>query len=163
MHSEPLTGYSVITIPKKVRRVSIRVGPDRTVRVTLPHGIDPAPYLEKNRRWIAEQAREIEGIAASSPGCEHHLLIDGQPCSLSGGGSCTLDREAGEATYTTPAAFRNYLIRTLRADLADRIQELSPLAQGEGNFVVAHGVADHMVGILHHKPNERGPFGDRER
>jgi len=123
VHSEPLAGYSVITIPKKVRRVSIRVGPDRTVRVTLPHGIDPAPYLEKNRCWIAERAREIEGIAASCPGCEHHLLIDGQFCSLSGGGACTLDREAGEATYTTPAAFRDYLIRTLRADLADRIQE----------------------------------------
>lgn len=123
MHSEPLPGYSVITIPKKVRRVSIRVGPDRTIRVTLPRGVDPAPYLEKNRRWIAERASEIEAVAASSPGCEHHLLIDGRPCTLSGGTSCTLDLNAGEATYTTPAAFRAFLTRTLRTDLNDRIQE----------------------------------------
>lgn len=120
-----LPGYSVITIPKKVRRVSIRVGPDRTIRVTLPHGVDPAPYLEKNRRWIAERASEIEGVAASCPGCEHHLLIDGRLCSLSGGTSCTLDREGGAATYTTPAAFREFLTRTLRADLTDRIQDRS--------------------------------------
>jgi len=125
VHSEPLPGYSVITIPKKVRRVSIRIGPDRTIRVTLPHGVDPAPYLEKNRHWIAQRASEIESVAASSPGCEHHLLIDGLPCSLTSGASCTLNRDAGEATYTTPAAFREFLTRTLRAELNHRIQERS--------------------------------------
>ncbi|MBT8508892.1 hypothetical protein AZH53_10800 [Methanomicrobiaceae archaeon CYW5] len=125
MHSEPLAGYSVVTIPKNVRRVSIRVGPDRTIRVTLPHGIDPAPYLEKNRGWIMQRALEIENVAASCPGCEDQLLIDGRPCTMSQGPVCTLDREAGEATYTTPASFRDFLTRDLREDLAERIRNRS--------------------------------------
>jgi predicted metal-dependent hydrolase len=125
VHSELLPGYSVITIPKNVRRISIRVGPDRTIRVTLPHGVDPAPYLEKNRRWIAGRALEIERAAASCPDSEHRLLIEGRPCSLTPGSSCTLDLESGAATYTTPAAFREFLTRSLRADLTERILDRS--------------------------------------
>lgn len=111
----------VCVVRKDVRRVSIRVLPDGTVRITAPPHFDIGPVLDRHRDWIVRQQAHFSTCAAEHGESEHVLLLHGQPYHLVPGPDCRVDEEAGEVRYTSPGVLKKALIRWLREDLSGRI------------------------------------------
>ncbi|MBN1194776.1 MAG: M48 family metallopeptidase [Methanomicrobiaceae archaeon] len=111
----------VLVVRKDVRRVSIRVLPDGTVRITAPPGFDIGPVIDRNKDWIGRQQARFSACAAEHGESEHRMLLHGQPHHLVPGQDCLVDEKAGEVRYTSPGALKKALISWLREDLSGRI------------------------------------------
>lgn len=100
--------------------VRIEVPDSGIVRVTAPAGTDIAGVIARHRRWIGRRLHVVGEVARQHRDCEDLFLIDGVYCHLSAGLRCSLDPAAGEAAYTTPAAWKRFLSGYLHDDLTAR-------------------------------------------
>ncbi|KQC03674.1 MAG: hypothetical protein APR53_04755 [Methanoculleus sp. SDB] len=116
------SGFPAVRVVRKdVRRVSIRVLSDGTVRITAPPEFDIGPVIDRHRDWIVRQQARVSACAAEHGGSEHVMLLHGRPYHLVPGPGCLVDEMAGEVRYTSPLTLKKALISWLREDLSGRI------------------------------------------
>jgi predicted metal-dependent hydrolase len=100
--------------------VRIEVPDPGRVRVTAPPRTDIAGVIARHQRWIRRRLHLLAEVVREHGDCEDLFLINGIYCHLSPGERCSIDTCAGEATYTTPAAWKRFLSGYLREDLRMR-------------------------------------------
>ncbi|NYT05737.1 MAG: M48 family metallopeptidase [Methanomicrobiales archaeon] len=112
-------------VRKAVRRVSIRVLPDATVRITAPPGCAIGPVLERHAAWISRHQARIRAVADAHAGSEDYFLLFGRHFHCVHHETTGVDEAAGEVRYTTPGALKAALKTWLARDLEGRIERRS--------------------------------------
>jgi predicted metal-dependent hydrolase len=141
---------------RRARRYVLRVGPDGTLRVTVPRGgsrREAQEFIERNRRWIERERRRVrEEHAPVRWFCGHQVLLRGVPV--------TIDVQPGPRGYVVSYGGRSVLAGTLDGIREAVERDLRELARIElvprlYELAAQHGLTVQAVSIR----NQRSRWG----